>query len=255
MRRPSVADPPAVGHLTLTHYDGAPGAHVLAASFDELAATVPATVGIAVAARGQTEVYALGRWSTGVAWSTAKVPLAIAALRADRARAEPLVVKAIAESDNPASELLWSQLGEPSRAAGRVQAVIAATGDSTTVVESRRTRPGFTAFGQTQWSLERQARFAANLGDISEATPVIGLMHHLMPEQRWGLAAKGVAAKGGWGPSAGEGYLTRQFGIVPVPTGHLGVALAADAPTFDAGVDVLNQLADWIFSHLADLPH
>jgi hypothetical protein len=226
---------------------------VLAASFDELAGS--ATVGVAVAAPGQTELYKFGRWSTGVAWSTAKVPLAIAALRADQARAEPLVVKAITESDNPASEQLWSQLGEPSCAAGRVQAVIAEAGDCTTVVESRRLRPGFTAFGQTEWSLARQARFAANLSDIPEAATVIGLMHHLIPEQRWGLAAKGVAAKGGWGPGSGGGYLTRQFGIVPVPTGQLGVALAADARTFEAGVAVLNQLADWLFSHVAELPH
>jgi hypothetical protein len=239
----------------LTHHDGPPGAHVLAARFGELAATVSATVGIAVAAPGRSEVYALGEWTTGVAWSTAKVPLAIAALRADHLRAEPLVVKAITESDNPASEQLWSQLGEPSLAAGRVQAVIAETGDSTTVVESRRLRSGFTAFGQTQWSLKRQARFAANLSGIPESAPVIGLMHRLIPEHRWGLAAEGVAAKGGWGPSRRGGYLARQFGIVPVPRGHLGVALAAHAPTFEAGVVVLDQLADWLFSHLAELPH
>ncbi|MDT5225424.1 MAG: hypothetical protein QOG19_2831 [Mycobacterium sp.] len=253
MRRPGVPHPPAVGRPRLTHYDGVPGAHVLAASFDELAGS--ASVGIAIAAPGQTEVYTLGRWSTGVAWSTAKVPLAIAALRADRARAKTLVAKAITESDNPASEHLWSLLGEPACAAGRVQAVIVQAGDASTVVESRRLRPGFTAFGQTQWSLALQARFAANLSDIPEAAPVIELMHRIMPEQRWGLAAKGVAAKGGWGPGVGGGYLTRQFGIVPVPTGHLGVALAADARTFEAGVAVLNQLVDWLFGHLAELPH
>ncbi len=81
----------------------------LEASFEELAATVPATTGIAIARPGITEVHSLGRWSGGVAWSTIKVPLAIAALRNDRARAHDLVVKAITESDNHASEQLWSQ--------------------------------------------------------------------------------------------------------------------------------------------------
>jgi hypothetical protein len=227
----------------------------LRASFHELAATVPATVGIAIATPGQVEVYSLGRWSAGVAWSTAKVPLAVAALRADAERAEPLVVKAITESDNPASEALWSQLGEPADAARRVQAVIAEAGDSCTVVESQRLRPGFTAFGQTQWSLEGQARFAAHLGGIPEAALVITLMHRLVPEQRWGLAAKNVAAKGGWGPGVDGGYLARQFGIVTIPQGTIGVALAAEANELEAGVGVLNQVTDWLFSHLADLPH
>ena len=125
----------------------------LEASFEELAAAVPATTGIAIARPGITEVYSLGRWSGGVAWSTIKVPLAIAALRNDRARANDLVVKAITESDNHASEQLWSELGEPADAARLVQAVVAEGGDTATVVESRRLRPGYTAFGQTQWPL------------------------------------------------------------------------------------------------------
>jgi len=45
----------------------------LEASFDELSARVPATIGVAIASQG--EVYSLGRWRLGVAWSTIKVPL------------------------------------------------------------------------------------------------------------------------------------------------------------------------------------
>ena len=40
-------------------------------------------------------------------------------------------------------------------------------------------------------------------------------MQRLTADQRWGLAAKGIAAKGGWGPGSGGDYLVRQFGIVP----------------------------------------
>src|ERR1700747_1109129 len=119
----------------------------LEASFEKLSATVPANVGIAVARPGRT--YSLGRWSSGVAWSTIKVPLAIAALRNGRSGAQDLAVKAITESDNRASEKLWSQLGEPANAAQRVQAIISGSGDTATVVESRRLRRGFTAFGPT----------------------------------------------------------------------------------------------------------
>ena len=121
---------------------------------------------------GRTEhLTSLGDGRSGVAWSTIKVPLAIAALRSDRSRAKDLVVKAITESDNAASEQLWSRLGGPAEAARQVQGVIAEGGDTATVVESRRLRRGFTAFGQTQWTLLRQARFAARAAVRSPARP------------------------------------------------------------------------------------
>ncbi len=225
----------------------------LEASFERLAATVPANVGIAIARPDRT--YTLGRWSSGVAWSTIKVPLAIAALRSDRPRAQDLVVKAITESDNAASEKLWSLLGEPADAARRVQAVISESGDAVTVVESRRLRRGFTAFGQTQWALDRQARFAEQLPLIADAAAVIALMRQLTGGQRWGLAAKGIAAKAGWGPGVDGDYLVRQFGIVPTQSGQWGVALAADAHdgVFETGVEVVNTLSEWLLGHLPGL--
>jgi hypothetical protein len=224
-------------------------------SFARLCAALPATIGVAVAAPGRAEVFSLGRWSGGVAWSTIKVPLALAALRSDQPRARELAVKAITESDNPASERLWSLLGEPADAAQRVQAVIRESGDAVTVVESRRLRAGFTAFGQTQWTLEGQARFAAELPCIRGADAVIDLMHHITSDQRWGLAAKGVAAKGGWGPGVAGDYLVRQFGIVPIESGHVGVALAAEAHdgAFDTAVEGLNRVTDWLVSRLPEL--
>jgi hypothetical protein len=224
----------------------------LAASFEKLAATVPATIGIAVATP-DGRVRSFGRWSSGVAWSTIKVPLAIAAVRHSPAQCRDLVVKAITESDNQASEQLWSQLGAPAHAARRVQAVVNESGDTATVVESRRIRPGFTAFGQTQWALGRQARFAARLPHLTEAATVMDLMHRLTAAQRWGLAAKGLAAKGGWGPGLNDDYLVRQFGVIPTESGHAGAALAAQTQAFDIGVDVLNTMVDWLVGHLPGL--
>lgn len=230
--------------------DDSPLTPAIEASFEELAATVPATIGIAIARPNRAEVWSLGRWSSGVAWSTIKVPLAIAALRGDAGRARDLVVKAITESDNHASEQLWSQLGDPAEAAGRVQAVVNESGDAATMVESRRLRPGYTPFGQTRWTLVGQARFAAQLPGISDAATVIDLMCRLTAAQRWGLATKGVAAKGGWGPGVRNDYLVRQFGVVPTDSGHVGVALAAQAHAFEAGVDVLDAMADWLVGQL-----
>jgi hypothetical protein len=226
----------------------------LETSFRDLSETVPATVGLAVAPAGGTSVVSLGAWSTGVAWSTIKVPLAIAALRAGVASRE-VVANAIVQSDNAAAEELWSQLGDPAEARQKVQAVIDDAGDMATVVESRRLRPGYTAFGQTQWSLARQAQFAAQLPGIPDASSIIDLMGDLCADHRWGLAAKGFAAKGGWGPGLVGDYLVRQFAIVPIEAGNVGVALAAQAHdgVFETGVDALNRLTDWLVDHLAEL--
>src|SRR6516165_12191932 len=100
----------------------------LVTSFEQLSAAVPANVGVAIARPDRT--YSLGRWWSGVAWSTIKVPLAIAALRSDWLRAKDLAAKAITESDNGASEQLWSGLGDPAEAARRVQDIIAEGGDT-----------------------------------------------------------------------------------------------------------------------------
>jgi hypothetical protein len=226
----------------------------LETGFHQLMGTVPATVGIAIAAAGGTSLASFGAWSTGVAWSTIKVPLAIATVRAGSGDTE-LVSKTIVQSDNTAAEKLWSQLGDPAAAARQVQAVIHDGGDTTTVVESRRLRPGYTAFGQTQWPLVRQAQFAARLPGIAEASPIVELMGNLTTGQRWGLAAKGFAAKGGWGPGTRGEYLVRQFAIMTADSGHVGVALAAEAHdgVFKTGVDVVNKLADWLVDHLAEL--
>jgi hypothetical protein len=228
--------------------------NALKGSFQELSRNVPATTGVAIAPAGGNSVMSFGAWSTGVAWSTIKVPLAIAALRAGVGTRE-LVVNAITQSDNAAAEQLWSELGDPAKAAQKVQAVIDDAGDTSTVVESRRLRPGYTAFGQTPWPLFRQAEFAARLPGIPDAVPVIDSMHNLCADHCWGLAAKGFAAKGGWGPGVGGDYLVRQFAIVPIETGHVGVALAAQAHdgVFETGVDVLNRLTDWLVNHLAEL--
>ncbi len=217
-------------------------------SFRELSDNLPATIGVAVAVVGAKPV-SLGAWSSGVAWSTIKVPLAIAALRA-RPDSTDLVLKTITQSDNTAAEELWSRLGDP--AAQLVQSVIREAGDATTVVESRRLRAEYTPFGQTQWSLTDQARFAAGLAEVSGASEVIDLMRNLSTEHCWGLAAKGFAAKGGWGPGIAADYLVRQFAIV---SGTVGVAVAAETHDggYEAGVDVVNTLTDWVVDYLSEL--
>jgi hypothetical protein len=213
----------------------------LAKSFHELSNGVAATVGVAIGSVAGAPM-SLGSWSTGVAWSTIKVPLAVAALRADAARPGQLEA-VITRSDNAAAEELWSQLG--GAAAQLVQSVMREAGDTSSVVESRRVRAEYTPFGQTRWSLADQARFAAGLSQVPGSSRVIDLMETLTVDHRWGLAGKGFAAKGGWGPGLSGGYLVRQFAIV---SGNVGVALAADVTEggYQAGVQVINSLADWV---------
>lgn len=226
--------------------------HPLASHFHQLGRMLPATTGIAISSAGA--VVSFGKWSTGVAWSTIKVPLTIAALRAG-VGSDELVARTIAQSDNAAAEQLWSLLGDPAEAAQQVQAVISDAGDTTTVVESRRLRHGYTAFGQTPWSLARQAQFAAKLPHLPHADYVVDLMKNLTAEHRWGVAAHGFAAKGGWGPGSDDYYLVRQFAVVAIEAGYVGVALAADAHDgrFETGIDVLNKLGDWVVDHLGEL--
>ena len=69
----------------------------------------------------------------------------------------------ITASDNAAAGQLWASLGEPHTAAAQVQTVLRSGGDGDTLVQSQRVRPGFTAFGQTIWSLANQAGFVAAL--------------------------------------------------------------------------------------------
>ena len=216
-----------------------------ALSFEELSRSLDAHFGVAIASTLGT-VESFGGWASGVAWSTVKVPLAVAALRAGVGGP---VAEAIVHSDNPAAEELWSRLG--GNAAELVQNVIREAGDSVTVVESRRLRAEYTPFGQTRWALADQARFAAGLAQIADAAPVVELMGNVCAEHNWGMAAKGYAAKGGWGPGLTGEYLVRQFAIVPQNSGIVGVALAAETRSgYEAGIDVVNALADWVFARL-----
>ncbi|MDN6553067.1 MAG: hypothetical protein L0L28_09920, partial [Corynebacterium flavescens] len=104
--------------------------------------------GIAVA-DGQG-VIAAGQTGPAAAWSTSKVPLAIAAHRA-RVADPATISSAITFSDNQAAEQMWQALGAGEEAAAAVGSVLAEAGNGSTRVQPQVTRPGFSAFGQTQW--------------------------------------------------------------------------------------------------------
>lgn len=231
----------------------------LAAEFAQLATRMNATMGLTVTAVGAIAdgqpITTFGDWQQGPAWSTIKVPLVIAAYRRQRTITDEMRA-VITESDNAAAEALWQQLGDPVTAAHQVQQILQETGDPT-VVESRRLRREFTAFGQTVWSLANQARFTASAFCNNQNDAIFALMGEVEPQQSWGIG--GIAAaqfKGGWGPSPAGKYLVRQLGVIDTPHGKTAVAIAAEpvSGSFHDGRRALDEATTWLAAHLAQLP-
>jgi beta-lactamase class A len=229
----------------------------LVASFDELEQNVAASVGLVITPVGRNAPsLRLGDWSsTGPAWSTIKVPLAIAALRNQGADGA-LIDAAITQSDNAAAEQLWADLGDPATAAKRVEDVLSMAGDPT-AVQTERVRPGFSAFGQTQWPLVEQADFLSSAVCDTSTAPIFNLMGQIAADQRWGLGTlPGAHFKGGWGPSPDGAYLVRQIGIIVTPSGRAAVAITAlpASGSFADGTSALSAVTEWLRRHVADLP-
>jgi hypothetical protein len=226
----------------------------LQSSFEQLAATLPADVGVAVSAGDLSITY--GNWQSGAAWSTIKVPLAVAATRKDAAAAEPFVAAAITQSDNASADELWAMLGTPTEAGAAVQDVLADGNNAGVAVQTTQVRPPYSPYGQTTWPLEQAARFAFSLPCLA-AESLLGQMSDIATDQQWGLAGDaGVAAKGGWGPEPDGGYLVRQIASVGDGPDSFGVAIAAkpNDGTFATGTAMLDQLAGWVLNHRSQLP-
>ncbi len=228
----------------------------LAASVVELQAAARGHFGMAIMPVGGDQAITFGDWTTGPAWSTMKVPLTIAALRRNPGTSTYAAQAAITASDNVAADTLWQSLGSNQEAAQAVQEVLREGGDTKTTVPATRARPEHSAFGQAEWSLAEQVRFASRLPCLPQSGPVVNLMEEVQPSQRWGLGVfSGAEFKGGWGPDASGKYLVRQFGLLSTPNGQIAVAFAAqaDSGAFSEGMTLLDKLAGAISQHLGEL--
>lgn len=261
---PPATPPPPTSPVTVAPSVSPPPAPAipmegLAASFAELQAALQGSVGLAAVPVDSPDAstYIVGDWSAGPAWSTSKVPLVMAAMReAPTAPATANMIAAITQSDNDAAETIWKGLGEPEGAAGKMTAVLSEAGDPT-VVQSQRVRPEFTAFGQTIWSLDRQAQFLAHTACDAQSAEVLDLMAQITASQRWGLGAiPNARFKGGWGPSPAGDYLVRQFGLVHTNRGVVAIALAAapSSGSLDSGIEMMNAMTGWLSEHLDEVP-
>ncbi|WIM68998.1 hypothetical protein QP027_03140 [Corynebacterium breve] len=220
----------------------------LQAIVDESVETYGGSAGLAVS-DGRVDTVA-GDDTAYPAWSTSKVPIAIAAVRQDPSLQQTAAL-AIQFSDNAAAETLWAAL--PPSAADRV----ISEADTPLVLNTEVTRPGFTAFGQTSWSTSSQAHFAANLGCVEGAEPILQLMGEITPEHRYGIGnLPGAKFKGGWGPNISGAYVVRQLGALQAPNGRIAVAMTA-APgdgSYQSAQDMMNLMAERLNSLIDELP-
>jgi hypothetical protein len=227
-------------------------------SFRRLEAQLGGRSGVAVAEVGLGQpVSTAGSFQSAVAWSTSKVPVAMAAIAAGSTDTAALA-RAITASDNAAAETLWSGLGGGDQAASAADAQLRAGGDETTRIEASVVRPGFTAFGQTSWALEDQTAFTAGMECTAPGRKVLALMARTIPAQRWGLGATRWSAsiKGGWGPgdTPGQagGYIDRQMGLLESGGRKLAVTIMTQPSTgtHEAGTASLTKIARWVVSHV-----
>ncbi|WP_315148228.1 hypothetical protein [Corynebacterium variabile] len=208
-------------------------------------------------------VVTAGDLETTVAWSTSKVPVAVAALRAvedgtslsDAATVQGNVTSAITASDNGAAQALWDSLGDPATAGAKVEDVLREGGDASTTVQTQVVRDGFTSFGQTLWSAADQVRFAGGLSCLAGAQPVLTAMGQISAGQDYGLGRIPEARyKGGWGPDTSGSYQVRQFGLVPGADGTLvPVAVAVTSPdgSYESGSAALSEIVDQLSGTLS----
>lgn len=270
----SVDRPRSVTTTTVTAYESARSTQstsapadssapqALRSDWDAVSRTLAQPVGIAIAAvgTGRSTPIVLGDEQVQVAWSTIKVPLAVAA---ERHHGGPLTATtaAITQSDNAAAQSLWDSLGTDAQAAAAVMKVLTEGANGDVSVPTTQLRAGYTIFGQTRWSLPQAATFTAHLPCLRGSDRVVGLMGRVAANQRWGVEVMktptATAVKGGWGPGAVSGYVVRQLGLITHRDGaRTAVAMTTYSPdgSLGSGMTALNQTAQWLNRKLAVVP-
>jgi hypothetical protein len=238
---------------------------------NRMLAALPGTSGLVAGAPGSGDPdLSGGGFSTGDAWSTIKVPI-VERVLADAGGPDGItsaqadqINRAITLSDNDAAAALFAGIerrhGGLAGGSEAVGEMLRQAGDAETVI-STQGRDGFSAYGQTDWSLASQFRYMAALAggcvsDPASRAYLLGQMAEVEGSDLYGLGAAGFPArwKGGWGPGTDGRYLVRQIGVMDVNGREIVVAMAAipDDGTFATGQSMLSNVARWTAAHLAD---
>lgn len=186
---------------------------------DEVARRHEATVGVSLKSGGG--IAHAGDLQDVRAWSTTKVPVAVAAeqLAEDAGSAATAAIAdditwALTMSDNDAAMRLWSTLGSWRQGSAALTEVLRETGDRTDAVAAE-SEPDYTGFGDIHWSLDSQVTFTDRLACLDGSAPVLDAMGQVIPVHRMGLGVlPGARFKGGWGPENDGTYVLREFGLV-----------------------------------------
>jgi hypothetical protein len=241
-------------------------------SFDAMAASLPAQVGMAVEPLGSEEVIEFGTLlHSGHAWSSIK-PAILSTVLAEQGEQlgpeeESWADGAITASDNEDAAALFHTIegrqGGLEGASAAVGNTIHEGGSAGTVVATAPPPPGaVSTYGQTDWPVGEAVRFYHGLATckVHGTSYIEGLMEQVIPEQRWGLGEASwpsgdrVGMKGGWGPDteANGGYLVRQSGFVRNPQGGIVVAMIAidESGSYPAGASDLTAMAQWLAGEL-----
>lgn len=250
---PSTPAAPADSVRTETDGEGASASNAplqprLEAIAEEVTAEYGGRIGIAVA--GEAGVVSAGDAEATPAWSTIKVPIAVAALRAD-AGLYPSAASAITVSDNTAAENLYLAAGP-----GAVNAVLTEAGLAVPL-NTEVVRPEFSTFGQTLLTPAHEAQLAGSLACVGGAGDVLELMGAIDPGQAWGLGVlPGARFKGGWGPGVDGAYQVRQLGLFSLADATFAAAALSAFPadgSFGTGQQMLTAAAGRL-ARLEELP-
>ena len=230
-------------------------AEVLEDVLDAVEAEHGGVAGISVAT--EHGIINVGSDGRSRAWSTIKVPIAIAAMQ-QKVGTESMVRAAISESSNEDAAALWAALGGGAEAAASVDSLLwryNGVAHTRPTVDEYPDEP--TPIGWIPWTLNGQAGFASRLACIPEVDVVWDAMGEIVPWQQSGLGRiSGMHFKGGWSQEEDGlySYTYRQFGALPSDDGVLGVAIIAHPEDGRRGTAerMLDDLADGISRSVED---
>jgi hypothetical protein len=247
-------------------------------SFAKLASSLPGRIELALTPLGLGKIEVLGSDAPAHGWSTTKVPVLVALLKAREQMGTSALTPqedqwaqaAITESDNASILSLFGDLqrlkGGLAGASLFVQGLLRESGDKETVVTTAPPPPGaVTTFGQTEWRPSEADKFFRQLArgcllPANQTNYVLGLMSHVESSESWGLGSAGftsVAFKGGWGPDLSGAYLVRQSGIIDADTSRgvvVSIVAFPNSGSFSDGVQMLDDTSVWLHHELLLAP-
>lgn len=178
------------------------------------------------------------------AWSTAKVPIALAVV--GQGLGEKFaheISESLRISDNDDAATLWESLGsDETTRAKAVDDLLREAGDKNTAFKNADGTQK--QFGLTIWDVSDQVIFLSNMPCLTGADQIINDLSNIDDSQKWGMGILPNAVfKGGWG-SGQHGFVSRQFGwFTNSENARVIVALAVLADDEDSAHDTLTAIA------------